>query len=70
MTFDDFLAEIFVRIKGLANRNGSRFREAIEGDSACRLGLEGIVSKRLGSAYASGRRRNWLRVKNPAFERR
>jgi hypothetical protein len=25
---------------------------------------------RLGGAYASGRCRNWLKVKNPAFERR
>ena len=37
---------------------------------ACRIGLEGIVSKRLGSAYASTRTRNWLKIKNPNFERR
>jgi ATP-dependent DNA ligase len=37
---------------------------------ACRLGLEGIVSKRLGGLYASGRCRNWLKVKNPEFQRR
>jgi bifunctional non-homologous end joining protein LigD len=37
---------------------------------ACKLGLEGIVSKRLGGVYSSGRCRNWLKVKNPAFERR
>ena len=36
---------------------------------ACELGLEGIVSKRLGGAYWSGRCRNWLKVKNPIFER-
>jgi bifunctional non-homologous end joining protein LigD len=36
---------------------------------ACRLGLEGLVSKRLGSGYVSGRARNWLKTKNPAFER-
>jgi bifunctional non-homologous end joining protein LigD len=53
-----------------------KFSETIEGDGplvfahACKLGLEGIVSKRLGGAYASGRCRNWLKVKNPAFERR
>jgi hypothetical protein len=28
---------------------------------ACKLGLEGIVSKRLGSPYRSGRSRDWLR---------
>jgi hypothetical protein len=33
---------------------------------ACKLGYEGIVSKRLGSAYVSGRSRNWLKFKNPA----
>jgi bifunctional non-homologous end joining protein LigD len=33
---------------------------------ACKLGCEGIVSKRLGSAYGSGRSRHWVKVKNPA----
>jgi hypothetical protein len=33
---------------------------------ACKLGCEGIVSKRLGSTYRSGRSRQWLKVKNPA----
>jgi bifunctional non-homologous end joining protein LigD len=32
---------------------------------ACRLGIEGIVSKRLGSIYRSGRSRDWLKFKNP-----
>jgi bifunctional non-homologous end joining protein LigD len=32
---------------------------------ACKLGLEGIVSKRLGSRYISGRSRDWLKFKNP-----
>ena len=32
---------------------------------ACKLGCEGIVSKRLGSSYRSGRSRNWLKIKNP-----
>jgi bifunctional non-homologous end joining protein LigD len=30
------------------------------------LGCEGIVSKRLGSPYRSGRSKHWLKVKNPA----
>jgi ATP-dependent DNA ligase len=34
------------------------------------LGLEGIVSKRIGSRYLSGRTRAWLKTKNPGFERR
>jgi bifunctional non-homologous end joining protein LigD len=33
---------------------------------ACKLGFEGIVSKRLGSPYVSGRSRHWLKFKNPA----
>jgi bifunctional non-homologous end joining protein LigD len=32
---------------------------------ACKMGLEGIVSKRLGSRYTSGRSRDWLKFKNP-----
>ena len=33
---------------------------------ACKLGCEGIVSKRLGSPYRAGRSEHWLKVKNPA----
>jgi bifunctional non-homologous end joining protein LigD len=33
---------------------------------ACKLGLEGIVSKRLGSRYRSGRSRHWVKSRNPA----
>jgi bifunctional non-homologous end joining protein LigD len=32
---------------------------------ACAMGLEGIVSKRLGSPYRSGRSRHWIKSKNP-----
>jgi len=32
---------------------------------ACKLGCEGIVSKRLGSRYRSGRSPDWLKMKNP-----
>ena len=35
------------------------------GHEACKLGCEGIVSKRLGSAYRSGRSPHWVKVKNP-----
>ncbi len=50
------------------------FAEAgAEGDvvfhALCRIGLEGIVSKRLGSPYQSGRTRFWLKTKNPRFVR-
>jgi bifunctional non-homologous end joining protein LigD len=32
---------------------------------ASKLGCEGIVSKRLGSPYRSGRVAHWVKVKNP-----
>jgi bifunctional non-homologous end joining protein LigD len=34
-------------------------------EHACKFGCEGIVSKRLGSPYRSGRSRHWLKIKNP-----
>jgi bifunctional non-homologous end joining protein LigD len=34
-------------------------------EHACRLGCEGIVSKRRGSRYIAGRSEHWLKVKNP-----
>jgi hypothetical protein len=49
---------------------GIRLNEHIEGDGetvfrhACKLGLEGIVSKRKDSAYRSGRSPDWLKMKN------
>jgi ATP-dependent DNA ligase len=51
---------------------GLRFNEHLEGDGptvfahACKMGLEGIVSKRKDSAYRCGRSRDWLKMKNPA----
>jgi ATP-dependent DNA ligase len=53
-------------------RPGLIFNEYIDepGDvvfrHACKMGLEGIVSKRLGSPYRSGRSRHWIKSKNPA----
>jgi hypothetical protein len=32
---------------------------------ACKLGLEGIVSKRMSAPYRSGPSRDWIKVKNP-----
>jgi len=51
---------------------GLRFNEHIEDDGptifahACKMGLEGIVSKRKDSPYRSGRSPDWLKMKNPA----
>jgi hypothetical protein len=33
---------------------------------ACKLGFEGIVSKRLTAPYRSGPSRDWIKVKNPS----
>jgi ATP-dependent DNA ligase len=50
---------------------GLRLNEHIEADGptvfahACKMGLEGIVSKRKGSPYRSGRSPDWLKMKNP-----
>jgi bifunctional non-homologous end joining protein LigD len=50
---------------------GIVLNEVFEGDGdilfahACKLGCEGIVSKRLGSLYRSGRSPHWVKVKNP-----
>ena len=51
---------------------GLRFNEHMEGDGptvfahACKMGLEGIVSKRKDSPYRSGRSPDWLKMKNTA----
>jgi bifunctional non-homologous end joining protein LigD len=51
---------------------GIRLNEHIEEDGpimfrhACKLGLEGIVSKRKDSSYRSGRSPHWIKSKNPA----
>jgi bifunctional non-homologous end joining protein LigD len=51
--------------------DGIAFNKHFTGDGAvifkhvCALGCEGIVSKRLGSAYRAGRVDYWLKIKNP-----
>jgi bifunctional non-homologous end joining protein LigD len=51
---------------------GVRFNEHIDEKDgplvfgqACKLGLEGIVSKRRDSFYSSGRSLHWIKSKNP-----
>jgi ATP-dependent DNA ligase len=50
---------------------GLRFFEHMTGDGpiifrgACKLKLEGIVSKRKDLGYRSGPSKSWLKVKNP-----
>jgi bifunctional non-homologous end joining protein LigD len=51
--------------------SGLQLNDHMQGDGqavfeqACKLGLEGIVSKRKDSSYVSGRCRHWIKSKNP-----
>ena len=56
------VASGIVLSEAIVGKGEAMFREA------CRMGLEGIVSKRLGSPYVSGRTRAWLKTKNPDFQ--
>ena len=53
------------------NSGGIRLNEHVEADGqtvfahACKMGLEGLVSKRKDSPYRSGRSPGWLKMKNP-----
>ena len=60
------LRKVLKRTKG-----GIQYVEHVEGDgakmfaAACKLGLEGIISKRLDAPYRSGLSKSWLKTKNP-----
>jgi len=51
------------------SRGGIQYVEHTEGDgeemfkAICKLGLEGIVSKKLTSVYRSGPSKAWLKIK-------
>jgi bifunctional non-homologous end joining protein LigD len=59
------------RLLGRAKRRPIRFVEHLTGDGptvfahVCKMGLEGIVSKRVDSRYRSGPSKVWLKTKNP-----
>jgi bifunctional non-homologous end joining protein LigD len=52
-------------------RRGIQYVEHSEGDggemfkAVCKLGLEGIVSKKLDAPYRSGPSKTWIKIKNP-----
>jgi bifunctional non-homologous end joining protein LigD len=52
--------------------DGLQLSEHLEGDGkeifehVCKMGLEGIVSKRRDYPYVSGRAKCWIKVRNPA----
>jgi bifunctional non-homologous end joining protein LigD len=53
------------------SRGGIQYVEHTEGDgvkmfkAVCKVGLKGIISKKLDAPYKSGPSRAWLKVKNP-----
>jgi bifunctional non-homologous end joining protein LigD len=52
-------------------RRGIQYVEHSDGDggemfqAVCKLGLEGIVSKKMNAPYRSGPSRTWIKIKNP-----
>jgi bifunctional non-homologous end joining protein LigD len=61
-----------LRLLARAGQPGIRFDEHMDKEDgplvfehACKLGLEGIVSKRKDSRYHSGRSPHWIKSKNP-----
>jgi bifunctional non-homologous end joining protein LigD len=52
-------------------KRGIQYVEHTEGDGVemfkaiCKLGLEGIVSKKIDAPYKSGPSKAWLKIKNP-----
>jgi bifunctional non-homologous end joining protein LigD len=57
--------------KLLRHDRGIQYVEHAEGHgdklfaAACKLGLEGIVSKKLDAPYRSGPSKTWIKIKNP-----
>jgi bifunctional non-homologous end joining protein LigD len=68
------LEERKARLEKLLARasGGIQYSEHLEGDGAaifahaCKLGLEGIVSKHREHPYRSGPSKAWLKIKNPS----
>ena len=59
------------KLAKLIRNSGIALSEHTDGDGteilteACRMGLEGIVSKRLDMPYRAGPSKTWLKIKNP-----
>jgi ATP-dependent DNA ligase len=62
------------KLIGKTKRPSIQFVEHLTGDGptvfdhVCRMGLEGIVSKRVDAPYRSGPSKSWVKSKNPANE--
>ena len=63
------LRDALQRAPGAASSDAVRFSEGFDAApesmlaSACKLGLEGVIGKRSGSAYRSGRSADWIKLK-------
>jgi bifunctional non-homologous end joining protein LigD len=62
------------KLIGRAKRRAIRFVEHLTEDGpavfrhVCKMGLEGVVSKRVDAPYRSGPSKAWLKIKNPASD--
>jgi bifunctional non-homologous end joining protein LigD len=62
------------KLIGKAQRRAIRFSEHLRGDGptvfehVCRMGMEGVVSKRVDTPYRSGPSKVWVKTKNPASD--
>jgi bifunctional non-homologous end joining protein LigD len=62
------------KLIGRAKRRAIRLSEHLTGDGptvfehVCRMGLEGVVSKRVDAPYRSGPSKVWVKAKNPASD--
>ena len=62
------------RLIGKSMRRPIRFVEHLTDDGptvfdhVCRMGLEGILSKKMDAPYRSGPSKAWLKSKNPASD--
>jgi bifunctional non-homologous end joining protein LigD len=63
------LLRLVVGVSGIPFSETLAAEGAVVFAKASELGLEGIVSKRRGSFYKSGKSRNWLKIVNPDFVR-
>ena len=59
------LARLLARAVGIVFNEHTDEDGAVVFRHACKMGLEGIVSKRLTAPYRSGPSRDWIKVKNP-----
>jgi bifunctional non-homologous end joining protein LigD len=60
------LARLLARVRvGIALNEHTDEDGAVVFLHACRMGLEGIVTKRVTAPYRSGLSRDWIKIKNP-----